>query len=130
MFKNFKEAYAFSYEAEIELGKAPTIEQVKASLPALSNVPFSPSQEISNNYLANSNSPAVLPNNQNSNFDVEKLPYSAPKKPDINQMRLFVENDNFEQFLERISSNPRYLISAGDSPVIVQVGFFCLFFLF
>ena len=30
VFKHFKEAYAFSYEAEIESGKAPTIEQVKA----------------------------------------------------------------------------------------------------
>ena len=118
MFRNFKDAYAFSYEAEIELGKAPTIEQVKASLPGLSNVPFSPSQENLNNHT---NSPVVLPHNQNSNFDAEKLPYSAPKKPDINQMRLIVEKDDFEQFLERISSNPRYLISAGDSPVIVQV---------
>jgi hypothetical protein len=120
VFKYFKEAYAFSYEAEIESGKAPTIEQVKASLSNI--IPLSPcSNDATNN--GDTKSPAITTNGNNtpSSMDAEKLPFSAPKKADINQLRLLVEKDDFEQFTDRIASNPRYLISAGDAPVVVQV---------
>ena len=121
VFKNFKDAYAFSYEVEIESGKAPSIEQVKASLPALSNVPFSPSQENATSQYIASNSPAIIASNQTTSNDAEKLPYSAPKKADINQMRILAEKDDFEKLIDLITSNPRFLISSGDSPVVVQV---------
>jgi len=123
VFKNFKDAYSFSYEAEIESGKAPTIEQVKASLASLNNVAWSPLNDRSKN--GDTKSPTINGTNNNNNppvsLDVEKLPYSAPKKADVNQLRLLVEKDDFEQFVDKISSNPRYLISAGDAPVVVQV---------
>ena len=115
--KNFKEAYAFSYEAEIESGKAPSIEQVKASLDSISNVMFSPGQELQ----SQASNSLCTSSNQIANLDVEKLPYSAPRKPEVNELRLFVEKDNFEKFSDKLASNPRYLISAGDAPVVVQV---------
>lgn len=129
VFKNFKDAYSFSYEAEIESGKAPTIEQVKASLVSLDNETWSPLTDRTNN--GETSSPATNGSkNPPTSLDVEKLPYSAPKKADVNQLRLLVEKDDFEQFTDRVASNPRYLISAGDAPVVVQVFIvFLLFFL-
>jgi hypothetical protein len=109
------------------LDKAPTIEQVKASLSNL--IPLSPcNNDGANN--GDTKSPAITTNGHStpSSMDAEKLPYSAPKKADINQLRLLVERDDFEQLTDRIASNPRYLISAGDAPVVVQVC--CNFFNF
>jgi ankyrin repeat protein len=107
--KTFSEAYAFSYESEIELGRAPTIEQVLSTL--------SPS-----NSEVSLKSVGICRTNS-TNSDVEKLPFSAPKKAEINHFRSLVENDSFEQFYDIVMSNPRYLISAGDSPVVVQEAF-------
>ena len=115
--KTFKEAYKFSYEAEIESGKAPSIEQVHASLGSITNVMFSPSQDAQQ--LATATVAAT--SNQTANLDAEKLPFSAPKKPEVNELRLFVERDNFEKFSDKVTANPRFLISAGDAPVVVQV---------
>jgi hypothetical protein len=53
--------------------------------------------------------------------DAEKLPFSAPKKPEINQLRQFIEKDQLDDFKAKIMLNPRFLISAGDSCVAVQV---------
>lgn len=55
--------------------------------------------------------------------DAEKLPFSAPRKPEVNEMRLFIEKNFFEKFRDRLMANPRFLISSGDSPVIYQVYF-------
>lgn len=116
MFKSFKEAYAFSYESsEIESGQVPTISQIQASITAS---------------LKNSNtlSPSLMQNESKTpTQDAEKLPFSGPKKIEINELRPFIEKNNLNAFRTRVLSNPRFLISAGDSPVIIQVNYIKLY---
>jgi hypothetical protein len=123
-FINFQEAYKFSYEcSEIESGQAPSFEQVQASLSltATSNGPSSPLPP----QAAGSITPVKLTNTPtnttSSTQDAERLPFPAPKKPEVNELRSFIEKDKFEQFRDRVVANPRFLISAGDAPVAVQV---------
>ena len=105
-FKCFNEAYAFSYG----IGPRESISQAKASFEASLN-----QQE--------KNSAKILTQ------EAEKLPFSAPKKPEVNELRSFIEKNLIDSFKKKVNSNPRFLISAGDSPVIVQVLFFPRFFL-
>lgn len=125
--KNFNEAYAFSYEVELESGQAPSMEQVKASLSLANNSLFSPSTESSSNLNNSISSPVSTPNqptkSTNLSQDAEKLPFSAPRKPEVNELRIFVERDDFQKFSEKVLANPRFLISAGDAPVVVQEAF-------
>ena len=101
-FRTFEEAYAFSYETA-----------GGASMSGMQEILMgSPGDRL----LA---SPTET--SSNSSQDVEKLPFSAPKKPEINELRKFIETDNFEAFRDKILSNPRYLISAGETPNLCQV---------
>lgn len=124
VFRNFLEAYAFSYEIEIESGQAPSIAQVQANLNASNSIPIKDNVQT---VFSSIDSP--MPNGNNikiviqSPADVEKLLFSAPKKPEINQLRLFIETNKFEIVRDKIISNPRFLISAGDAPVIYQEAF-------
>ena len=108
-FKSFKEAYAFSYESETS-ENMPTLFEVKASIDPLSD---------------KTNTKESLSNN-----DAEKLPFSAPKKPEVNLLRMMIEKNQYEPFCERVLSNPRYLISAGDSPNLCQVCQFILYLVY
>ena len=102
-FKSFQEAYSFSYEHESS-EYVPSLSQVKASID-----PFKDRTNLKEN------APRA------SNLDAEKLPYSAPKKPEVNQMRQFIEKNDIASFRAKVLSNPRFLISAGDSPNLCQV---------
>ena len=120
-FKSFHEAYTFSYEtSEIESGQAPSLQQVQAELNLIS--------PLINDCRPQNQGPSLTPVKANtpkaiavSNQDAERLPFSAPKKPEINELRSFIENNLFEQFRDKVIANPRFLISAGDAPVAVQV---------
>ncbi|CAF0709539.1 unnamed protein product [Brachionus calyciflorus] len=119
LFRSFQEAYAFSYEAsEIESGQAPSEDQVRASLSLINN---NSNQKQPMNISKTPD--GKISESKNLSQDAEKLPFSAPKKPEVNEMRLFIEKNNFESFRDKVVSNPRFLITAGDAPVIYQEGF-------
>jgi hypothetical protein len=106
-FRNFIDAYSFSYnDNEIKSGCVPTIDQLKESL----NCQF----EI------NKKNDDI----QKNIYDLEKLAFPAPKKSEINLLRSHIEKNEVELFKSKVLTNPRYLISSGDSPIIVQVLFF------
>ena len=133
-FRNFNDAYAFSYEAsEIESGQVPSISQLKARFAIMddSNPPAAPSSSSSSNGSAPAASSvsagvqeAAAPKSRDAANDAEKLPFSAPKKFEINALRALIESNNLNKFYERVTSNPRFLITAGDAPVCVQVSTF------
>jgi hypothetical protein len=114
-FKNFDDALVFSYGASssAQTTKALTIEQIQTSI---SSPLDSPKLD-----LAASNGTASKPAANLSVNDAEKLPFSAPKEPEINELRSFIEKNKFESFRDKVVENPRFLISHGDAPVIVQV---------
>ena len=101
-FRTFEEAYAFSYETA-GTSSTPYIHDVLMGSP-VDRLPASPTDKSSS-----------------SSQDAEKLPFPAPKKPEVNELRKFIETDNYEAFREKILSNPRYLISAGETPNLCQV---------
>jgi len=104
-FKSFHEAYTFSYEFESS-ENIPSRSAVKASIdPCVQKV------------TQRENSV------QTANLDAEKLPFSAPKKPEINQLRAFIEKNDIESFRAKIIANPRFLVSAGDTPILCQESF-------
>ncbi|XP_077984135.1 uncharacterized protein LOC144438829 isoform X2 [Glandiceps talaboti] len=49
--------------------------------------------------------------------------FKGPKTQDLVNLRKSIEKDEKEKFTELVWSNPRYLISSGDTPVILQEGF-------
>ena len=48
--------------------------------------------------------------------------YPSLKTPALNKFRKLIEEGKLEQFRESMWSNPRYLISSGDTPEILQQG--------
>lgn len=48
-------------------------------------------------------------------------PYRGPKSQDLVMLRKVIESGNIETVTHMIWENPRYLISAGDTPSILQV---------
>jgi hypothetical protein len=50
----------------------------------------------------------------------ESLPFSKPPTRDLNEFRMFIEKNDLEAVKKKLL-NPRYLISSGDSPVIIKV---------
>lgn len=110
-FKKFQEAYEFSYGLNVN-ERAPTLEQVQSSL------------HLTDGSVAGNSSNSTKRQQNNLATDAEKLPFSAPKKPEINELRRFIEKNDLEKVRNRILENPRFLISSGDSPVIYQLSFF------
>jgi hypothetical protein len=132
-FKPFKitdygEAYSFSYESsEIESGHAPSLKQIQASLSL--TITMQNRTVVTKGSNSSPLKQASTPNSSggsSSTQDAERLPFPAPKKPEVNQLRSFIEQNMFEQFRDKVVANPRFLISAGDAPVAVQVTFYDL----
>ncbi|KAK3593567.1 hypothetical protein CHS0354_018656 [Potamilus streckersoni] len=71
-------------------------------------------------------SPIKTPQNngdkQASAMSPESSPYRAPKVQEILQLKKLIESGDCRLFKEYINSNPRYLVSSGDTPVIFQEG--------
>jgi ankyrin repeat and LEM domain-containing protein 2 len=63
------------------------------------------------------------------NNDAEKLPYSDVPTAELTKLYNVVEKGDENEFERLIWSNPRYLISSGDSPTIVKVNFVYLIYL-
>ncbi|CAF0721423.1 unnamed protein product [Rotaria sordida] len=55
------------------------------------------------------------------NNDAEKLPYSDVPTSELTKLYNIVEKGDENEFERLIWSNPRYLISSGDSPTIVKI---------
>jgi hypothetical protein len=55
------------------------------------------------------------------NTDAEKLPYSDVPTSELTKLYNLVEKGDENEFERLIWTNPRYLISSGDSPTIVKV---------
>ena len=63
----------------------------------------------------------VEPTVKPANNDAEKLPYSDVPTSELTKLYNVVEKGDEAEFERLIWSNPRYLISSGDSPTIVKV---------
>ena len=50
----------------------------------------------------------------------ESLPFPRPVTRDLNEFRMFIEKNDLVS-VEKKLVNPRFLISSGDSPVIIKV---------
>ena len=61
-----------------------------------------------------------------ANNDAEKLPYSDVPTSELTKLYNVVEKGDEAEFERLIWSNPRYLISSGDSPTIVKVLSICI----
>ena len=48
--------------------------------------------------------------------------YPSLKTPDLNKFRKLIESGNLQHFVDAVWSNPRYLITSGDTPEILQQG--------
>lgn len=53
--------------------------------------------------------------------DAEKLPYSDVPTSELTKLYNLVDKGNENEFERLVWTNPRYLISSGDSPTIVKV---------
>ncbi|XP_067662926.1 ankyrin repeat and LEM domain-containing protein 2-like [Haliotis asinina] len=52
----------------------------------------------------------------------EKSNFKGPKTQDLTELRKAIERGDKNQFLSMVWSNPRYLVSSGDTPVILHEG--------
>jgi hypothetical protein len=97
VFSNFEEAYAFSYGG----GKASNSLEQDA--------------EANNCLDAGTNS-------KSTRNDIKpSLSFFAPIKSQIRELLSFIEHNQFESFREKVVENPRFLISHGDSPLILSL---------
>ncbi len=62
--------------------------------------------------------------NKPINNDAEKLPYSDVPTSEFTKLYNLIEKGDENEFERLIWSNPRYLISSGDSPTIIKVKLF------
>lgn len=49
--------------------------------------------------------------------------FKSPKPQELVKFRKIIEKGSSQDFLDLVNSNPKYLISSGDTPVILQEGF-------
>jgi len=49
-------------------------------------------------------------------------PFKGPKAQDLVRLRKVIECGDIDTFKETVWDNPRYLVSSGDTPAILQVG--------
>lgn len=53
---------------------------------------------------------------------LEKSNFPAPKSQDLVRFRKEIEQDHVQKVYELIMTNPRYLVSSGDTPSILKEG--------
>lgn len=53
---------------------------------------------------------------------LEKSNFPAPKSQDLVKFRKEIEQNNVQKVYEIICTNPRYLVSSGDTPAILKEG--------
>lgn len=53
---------------------------------------------------------------------MEKSNFPAPKSQDLVRFRKEIEQNNMQKVYELICTNPRYLVSSGDTPSILKEG--------
>jgi hypothetical protein len=97
IFKSFEEAYAFSYQKEINTDDVPKPILIQQTLNIQKAV--------------------------EKKGGTEKLPFPSVSKLQVNKLKTLIETNKIDEFKEFIISNPRLLISDGDSPVVVQQAF-------
>jgi hypothetical protein len=51
-------------------------------------------------------------------------PFKGPKAQDLVRLRKVIECGDIDTFTVTVWDNPRYLVSSGDTPAILQVGSF------
>lgn len=49
--------------------------------------------------------------------------FKKPSPQELIKFRKIIEAGNFQEFLSIVNNNPKYLISSGDTPVVLQEGF-------
>lgn len=49
--------------------------------------------------------------------------FKRPSPQELIKFRKIIESGNFQDFLSIVNTNPKYLISSGDTPVVLQEGF-------
>lgn len=49
------------------------------------------------------------------------MPFKCPKVQDMISFKKAIENNEYEEVRRKIMDNPRYLVSSGDTPSILQV---------
>ncbi|XP_039295061.1 uncharacterized protein LOC111057302 isoform X2 [Nilaparvata lugens] len=64
----------------------------------------------------------VTSQQQSSSLSVEKSAFSGPKSTDLVRMRKAIEAGDLETVRKTVWDNPRYLVSSGDTPSILQEG--------
>lgn len=57
---------------------------------------------------------------------LEKGNWKAPKGADLVILRKSIEAGDFQSVQDMINSNPRFLISCGDTPSILHVSICCI----
>ena len=66
---------------------------------------------------------------QDISADFEKFMFKGPKLQDLNQFRKLVEGGDSHAVKSQVWSNPRFIVSAVDTPTILHV-IFCLHVIF
>ncbi|XP_042883967.1 uncharacterized protein LOC122260656 isoform X2 [Penaeus japonicus] len=62
-------------------------------------------------------------NGPDGNLNAERpSPFRGPKSQDLVKFRKSIEKDDMSYFMKCINENPRYLVSSGDTPAILQEG--------
>jgi len=125
-FTSVKEAESFSQMNEADLLNSSLVLKTpsKPRNPVFINSPPPPpklqQQEQNHIQLQQQQQPAAV---NNLSGQGERLAFKAPKTQELMGLRRYIVAGNLEHIRSVIWSNPRYLISSGDTPTIVQEGF-------
>lgn len=63
----------------------------------------------------------ILQDSKEPSVSTESSPFKAPKPQDLAELRQAIENGDVKTFQSKVWDNPRYMVSAGDTPAIYQV---------
>lgn len=62
-------------------------------------------------------------NNLSNNVQSSSSNFKSLKSEDLVVFRRFIENGELDKVKQAVNSNPRFLVSSGDTPSIIQVKF-------